>query len=96
MGLEQNLIGEIQSSGLEMYTGMPEPVRLPENISPAFGPSDCRGRSPSHPHFGGTFSRLKEGELRLIKPTETFSLKLDDVCISWIKDNRKIPSGWKL
>lgn len=48
--LEQILIGEIRTSGLEMYTPMPKPINLPTNISP---PSFCDsvGRSPSHPYF---------------------------------------------
>lgn len=49
MELENILIGEICTSGLEMYTPMPK-FNLPTNISsPSF--CDSVGRSPSHPHY---------------------------------------------
>jgi len=77
MELEKILIGEIRTSGLEMYTPNLTP-KLPTHIDP---PSFCGelGRSPSHPHYGGTLGRLEENELRPIKPTESLSINLDEL-----------------
>lgn len=78
MELEKILIGEIRTSGLEMYTPNLTP-KLPTHIDP---PSFCDGlgRSPSHPHYGGTLGRLRENELRPIKPTEILKINLSEIC----------------
>ena len=77
---KNGLIGEIYTSGLEMYamSGMGLP-KMGMGLKPLSigGPKPLR--CASDPLLGGTLGKLDEGKFRPIKPTETNAINLDEI-----------------